>query len=240
MAVEKLIEFGKDILFPRRCPVCDDVLEFRRGLICAKCRNKIKPLKAPFCAVCGQPVRNMEAELCDLCSLGIHEFDKARAAVIYNDAAARVVLDMKNNNKRENADFMASCILERLGRDIINFRPDGIVPVPAAENVLAERGFNQAEIIALKISKYLHIPLYNSYVKRLKAAKQQKSLDLKGRRKNLKKSFIIQKNDVKLKRVILVDDVYTTGCTADELTSVLKSKGADSVMSVTFAAGVPR
>jgi predicted amidophosphoribosyltransferase len=56
----------------------------------------------------------------------------------------------------------------------------------------------------------------------------------------LKKSFIIQKNDVKLKRVILVDDVYTTGCTADELTSVLKSKVADSVMSVTFAAGVPR
>ncbi|MCR5526092.1 MAG: ComF family protein [Lachnospiraceae bacterium] len=240
MAVDELIELGKDILFPRRCPVCDEVMVFRSGLICKTCKPRVIPVRQPFCACCGKPLISSEAELCKICMVESRAFDKARAAVIYNDAAARIILDMKDNNKRENTDFIAECIIERLSKELKMFGAEGIIPVPLDEDAYMRRGFNQSELIALKLSKYLHIPIYNSVVKRLKAAKQQKSLDLNGRRKNLKRSFIIQKNDVKLKRVILVDDVYTTGCTADELSSVLKSKGVNSVMVVTFATGVPK
>ncbi|MCR4743743.1 MAG: ComF family protein [Lachnospiraceae bacterium] len=228
-----------DILFPRRCPVCDEVLKFGAGLICPDCRKKVLRVGSVSCRKCGKRLYDESLEYCEDCKREKHYFTKARSVFVYNDAMRNSVLRYKNHSRREYADFYAEMMEKYLGKEIKAFRADGMIAVPLTKKKLKKRGFDQAEFLAEKVSGRLGISLYKGFLKRLKDTDEQKLLSGAERRKNLKKAFIMSRNDVKLNRVILLDDVYTTGSTADEISVELLNAGIKSVMVVSLCSGTP-
>ena len=233
------VAFILDIVFPKRCPVCDRVLEFRGKAICGRCGRKLLLIGSKGCRKCGRLLRKSEDEYCKDCMTVSHTFDAGLSAFVYNDAMKRSIYRFKNGGRQEYAGFYADAILRNYERQIRSFGADAIVAVPLHKEKMYRRGYNQAELIAKELSKKLDIPLEKDLIKRKNRAVAQKTLDASKRRKNLKKAFIIKGNDVKLKRVIIVDDVYTTGSTMDELSLVLKRHGIEKVLALTVASGTP-
>ena len=194
---------------------------------------------AVSCRKCGKRLNDDRREYCEDCEKERHYFTKARSVFIYNDAMRKSVLRYKNHGRREYADFYAEAISAVLGREIRAFKADGLIAVPVSRRTFEKRGFNQAELIAEKVGKRLGIGLYKNYMSRIGDTTEQKTLNSAERRKNLKKAFIINRNDVKLKRVLVLDDVYTTGSTADVIASELRRSGTESVMMVSLCSGSP-
>ncbi len=128
---------------------------------------------------------------------------------------------------------MATLLAEEIGR----MNAEAIVPVPLHRDKLIYRGYNQAAILAKEISDYHNIPLREDLLIRVRKSEDQKKLDVFQRQNNLKKAFHIAQNDVKLKDIIVVDDVYTTGSTISTISSLLKEHGAENVYFLTLAIG---
>ena len=128
---------------------------------------------------------------------------------------------------------------EKKWRDFIGrVRPDVIVPVPLYRGKLRKRGYNQAACLARALGRSLELPVDEKLVKRVRNTAPMKHLNPTERQNNLKKAFIIGRNDVKLyDRIILVDDIYTTGTTLDEIAALLKEHGVSKVYCVTLACG---
>lgn len=125
-----------------------------------------------------------------------------------------------------------------LGDFILGTRPDVIVPVPLHPRKRKNRGYNQAACLARALGRKLDLPVDEDFVKRVKNTVPMKRLNPAERQNNLKKAFIIGRNDVKLyDRIILVDDIYTTGTTLDEIAALLKEHGVSKVYCVTLACG---
>lgn len=125
-----------------------------------------------------------------------------------------------------------------LGEFIRRVSPDVLVPVPLHRKKLKSRGYNQAACLARALGKNLGLPMDEKLVKRIRNTAPMKRLNPTERQNNLKKAFIIGRNDVKLyDRVILVDDIYTTGTTLDEIAALLKAGGVSEVYCVTLACG---
>ena len=119
-----------------------------------------------------------------------------------------------------------------------SWKVDALVPVPLHPARKRKRGYNQAELLALEIGKQLGLRVENNWLIRTKNTVPQKLLNGQERQNNLKKAFNIGRNDVKLyDRIILVDDIYTTGTTLDEIAALLKSHGVSEVYCVTLACG---
>ena len=126
---------------------------------------------------------------------------------------------------------------EYLGNFIRSIHPDALIPVPLHRKRKAVRGYNQAELLARVLGKHLEVPVYAGFLLREKNTSPLKYENPQERQNNLKKAFIIARNDVKLEKVILVDDIYTTGSTIDEATRTLRTAGVREVYFVTLAVG---
>lgn len=114
---------------------------------------------------------------------------------------------------------------------------DALIPVPVSEERLAQRGYNQAGLLARSVSRYLHIPVEEHILKRCRNTNAMKHMSAAARRSNLKKAFLVSAHDVKLSRVMLIDDIYTTGATIDACAALLLQAGAGSVCFATAAIG---
>lgn len=147
------------------------------------------------------------------------------------------IYQFKYGNKREYADFYVDKIVEQHGEWIISRKPQVFIPVPLYKLKKRQRGFNQAEILANKLSKAFHIPVESNLVVRCKKTIPQKELSEKERKNNMKNAFKITQSEVKLKRVMLVDDIYTTGSTIDEVAKILKKSGVEEVYFIVVCVG---
>ena len=143
----------------------------------------------------------------------------------------------KYDNKREYADFYIEEILKHYGTWIESLQVDAIIPVPLHRSKQRSRGFNQAELLAKGIGKALQIPVEAKVVERYRKTKVQNVLNDTERKNNVKKAFKIAGNVVKLKKVLLVDDIYTTGSTIDAIAEVLKEAGVEQVYICCLCAG---
>ena len=143
----------------------------------------------------------------------------------------------KYDNKREYADFYIEEILKHYGTWIESLQVDAIIPVPLHRSKQRSRGFNQAELLAKGIGKALQIPVEAKVVERYRKTKVQNVLNDTERKNNVKKAFKIAGNVVKLKKVLLVDDIYTTGSTIDAIAEVLKTAGVEQVYFCCLCAG---
>lgn len=225
------------LLFPRRCPLCGDIVIPRGEAVCPECRLAAPYVTEPRCAKCGKPLRYQEDEYCNDCHTRKHDYDKGLALFAYDDMVRQSIYRYKYENKREYADFYAAEICLRLGSEAKSWKADAIIPIPLHKSRLKQRGYNQSQLIAERVGATLDIPVLSDYVIRKKKTIAQKQLNPVERQNNLKRAFKISRNDVKLDTVILLDDIYTTGSTIDAVAALLKNTGTGKVFFIALSIG---
>lgn len=225
-----------DILYPRICPICNEIVSQRGADICRSCERKLTYVGDSYCMRCGKPVGE-DAEYCGDCMRIDHEYDEGCAALVYDEYMSKSIYRFKYNGKKEFAKFYARVMHERLGHMIDAWHVDGIIPVPVHKDKLCKRGYNQAALIAKELSARTKIPMYDHIVSRRLATAASKNLGAKERQNNLKKAFIVDRNVVKLDSVLIVDDIYTTGATVDAMARILKDSGVSKVYFATLCIG---
>ncbi len=223
------------LLFPLRCPVCDQIVRPFGEKICLECMKRLKPLTPPWCMKCGKKLWR-EQEYCSDCRRIEHRFIRGRALYEYSSAASSIYR-FKYKGRREYAEFFGEESAVFLGDFIRSVKPDGLVPVPLHRKRRRKRGYNQAKLLADVLGSRMNIPVYGNIVVRVKNTIPLKRLNPKERQNNLKKAFIVARNDVKLDTVIVVDDIYTTGSTIDEVSAALEKCGVKNIYFVTLACG---
>lgn len=227
-----------DVLFPPLCHVCRRFIPTAGELhICHDCRELMPPIVPPLCTVCGLPFAGAGTDhVCGSCSTSPPRFDAARAAFAYEGASRDLIHAFKYHNKTHLRRPLALMTIERLSEFIRSRRSDLIMPVPLHRKKLSGRGFNQAVLLGEILSQRLDIPLDRQNLGRIRWTEPQVNLAAPDRRINVKGAFAIREPAlVNGHRVLLVDDVLTTGSTADECGKVLKSAGAADVTVVTVA-----
>lgn len=235
--IRRIIDFLLDILFPRECPVCGDIAVSKGDYVCAACKGEFVPIRSPYCLKCGKQITDTGAQLCTGCLGKSHDFDEGRAAFLYNDAMRKSIYRFKYNNKQEYARYYGLIISQILGDKIKSYRADALIPVPMYKTKERKRGYNQATLIAKELSKHVDVPVREDIVARRKSTKIMRSLGAKEREKNIKKAFKLRKDSVKLNNVVIVDDIYTTGATADAVAACLKAGGVKHVYVIALATG---
>lgn len=228
----KIVDQVLDMIYPRRCPVCDDAVT-RPGLyICEECMDAFEPVREPYCMKCGSPLNDEGKITCGDCMKREHEFVSGRAAFVYDDVLKESVYRYKYGGRAEYADFYADAMISRLENYIRSCKADAVIPIPLHPSRQRKRGYNQAELLADRISVRLGIPVRKDILKRSAKTRVQKSLRAGQRQINLKNAFKIDSDDVKLKNILLVDDIYTTGSTMDAAARCLKEAGVKNVCYV--------
>ncbi len=233
--MKKLLSIILQLLFPLRCPVCDCILKYPEDKVCLECLKQLKLISPPWCMKCGKKLL-LPGEYCADCRARRHLFVQGRALYEYGSVSASIYR-FKYGNRRECVEFYGERLVEFLGDFIRRVEPDALIPVPLHRERMRKRGYNQAELLAKEVGKRMNIPVYADYLMRVKRTTPLKYENPEQRQNNLKKAFIIKQNDVKLKRVIIVDDVYTTGSTMDAAAGALSAAGIQEIYYVALACG---
>ncbi len=233
--VKRIWKLLLQLLFPLRCPVCDKIVTPFGEKICLECMPALKLLTPPWCMQCGKKLYR-EEEYCEDCRRIRHHFIRGRALYEYGSAAPSIYR-MKYGKRQEYADYFGEEIERWLGDFIRQVKPDALIPIPLHKKRLRRRGYNQAELLARAVSAYSGVPVCTKMLVRIKNTTPLKSQNPLERQNNLKRAFNIKQNDVKLKTIIIVDDIYTTGSTIDEAAAALQAAGVQNVYFITVACG---
>lgn len=225
-----------DLLYPRRCPVCDRAVKPFGSLICKACENKFVYIEEPYCMKCGKKLREEEREYCGDCMRHKHLFDRGRALFEYKSIADSIYR-FKYKGRQEYAAYYAECMAEKLGGWLAECHPDALVPVPIHRSKYRARGYNQAEVLARELHRITEIPIEADLIKRSRKTVPMKDLSASERQNNLKKAFKICRNDVKLNTIVIIDDIYTTGSTIDAMSYELKRAGIKHIYFLTLSIG---
>lgn len=233
---ETILETVLDLLFPKKCPVCDNIVGFGKGDICVQCLQKLKFINSPFCMKCGKPLEE-EDEYCFDCRRRKHLFRRGIAVFEYRSIASSIYR-FKYGRRQEYADFFGKCMSGRLEGQLKRWKAEALVPVPIHPSRKRERGYNQAQLLAKEISAWTGIPMRCDLIARKKKTAPQKDLNDAERQNNLKRAFKMMKNDVKLNTIVIIDDIYTTGSTIDAMAATLQEAGIKNIYFAVLAIGV--
>lgn len=232
----RAFEAISDLIFPRRCAVCDRPVDRLGQGVCLKCKSQIQYIKAPFCMKCGKQLNEPQQEYCNDCLRRKHFYLQGKALYDYGSMADSI-FRFKYMGRQEYAGFYGKELYDRYGFWLRAVRPDALVPVPIHASRKRKRGYNQAELLAAELSKYSGLPVNSKLIIRKKKTKPQKDLTTQERQNNLKKAFKICQNDVKLSTIVIIDDIYTTGSTIDDMAKLLMASGIQKVYYVALAVG---
>ncbi len=235
--LRKITKTAADLFYPRRCPVCFDIVKPMGELICPECAGKLVPVKNPVCKKCGKMVNHERTEYCLDCAGRERTFEYNLAVFEYNDQASSSMSAIKYKNKREYLDFYREAAWYRFGKRLAVMNPDVIVPVPIHPARRRERGFNQAAILAFGLSEYLKIPVCEKALIRWKKTAPQKELSPIERLRNLRQAFEPGILPPGAKKILLIDDIYTTGSTLEACAQILKIMGARQIYTLTLFIG---
>lgn len=228
-----------DCIFPPLCHHCREPLhDSRKVRLCDSCLAGVTPLDAPLCPLCGRPFLygSCSDHLCGACSLTLPTFDSARGALLFDGAVRELIHQFKYSGKTMLRRPLALLAADHLDRFVIETGPDVIIPVPLHHKRLRQRGFNQAILLGEIFAQKWRLPLLRNSLRRVRWTEPQVNLSAAERLENVKGAFALADIvAVAGKRVLLVDDVYTTGSTVKECAKVLKSGGAQSVTAITVA-----
>jgi ComF family protein len=227
-----------DILFPQCCLACGIGLENRQEIsYCGKCRQTIRFILEPYCTICGKPFDKAAGtnHLCGHCLRKGWFFKKARAAVGYQSPIAEAVKIFKYNGKMSGLATFAALSQNFLRLQPLE-QPDLVIPVPLHRKRLRQRGFNQALILSKKIFPEYITRINTQALKRHIWIRPQTGLKGAERLKNVKNAFMVCKpEEITNKKILLVDDVFTTGATVNECARILLKNRAAEVHVFTFA-----
>jgi ComF family protein len=225
-----------NVMLPPLCLRCDAVVAETESL-CQSCWPKMQYLSAPQCACCGLPfdIPMEETALCGDCLRAQPHFTAARSVLLYNQESRDLVLGFKHGDQTHLAPAFAEWMLRVLTNDMKKI--DAIVPIPLHRRRLFERRYNQAGLIAAIMAKKMNVPYQPEILRRWRATPSQGHKSRNEREKNVAGAFDIshKKADIKGRRYLLVDDVLTTGATANECARILKNAGAEAIYVITLA-----
>lgn len=253
---------GKKILglvYPPRCPVCDSLLTqeeaayfhpaFRKGILgqdqsgpiglCRFCIPKLTVIGEPVCLHCGRPVDGERTEYCFDCKKKDlkHSFYQGKALFLYKGGAPKMMYRFKYGGRQEYGDFFALTALRQHGEWLERIHAQAVLPVPMYDKKRRLRGYNQAESFGRQLAILMGIPCWTRGVRRIRDTQPMKELDDAGRKINLRNAFQATNSVVKYKRVLVVDDIYTTGSTADEVADTLMQAGVERIYFLSLCIG---
>ena len=239
---KKLKENILDVIYPKhiKCIFCDEELnEEAHNDTCVECLHRL-PFIMHGCPKCGGIIDDNNTGVCDTCkrNMNTYYFDEAKSVFVYMDEVVSLVHNYKIKNIRYLSEPIGKYLAERFVTWGINV--DYITAVPLHENREKQRRFNQAREMALVVSELVNVP-YIDCVKKVVDNKRQASLDMNERKTNVIDAYKFDsgyKDRIKNKNVLLIDDVFTTGATTNEVSKVLKHAGAKAVFILTFAHSV--
>lgn len=217
-------------IFPKNyaCLLCSKEI-FDGGDLCPECERTITYNDGTVCPVCGR--KTELDQICLECKAQAPLFDKGVSAMVYEGGARNLILKYKNDNAYLK-DYLAKKLYEKCS----SFTDaEAVCFVPMTKKDFRKRGYNQAELLANELAKMLALPVLKNAIEKVKASGAQKSLTRVQRLENLKGCFKAKREEVKDKTLIVVDDVLTTGATADAVCKELKKRGAKKLYYVTVA-----
>lgn len=229
-----------DLVYPPTCPGCG-VRTGGHGGFCPSCWREIRFIERPYCEALGLPF-TYDPGPGMLSAQAIAEppvFDRLRAAAIFEGAARNLVHGLKYRDRTDLAAMMAGWMLRASDGHVA--AADAILPVPLHRMRFASRKFNQAAELGRQVAHKSGKPFLASTLVRVKRTSRQVGLSARAREDNVRAAFAIapgREADVFGRRLVLVDDVYTTGATVSAATRVLKRAGAAEVTVLTFAMAV--
>jgi ComF family protein len=231
------LRLALDFALPQLCPSCREPLGDGNGL-CAHCWSRLSLIEPPYCARLGIPftydpgpgLLSMEA------IANPPSYDRARAAVRYDDISRALVHSLKYGDRLDLAPTMGQW-MARAGRELLS-DADALVPVPLHWRRLWARRFNQSAALAGVISELTGVPVVHGGLKRVRATPQQVGKSKTERADNVQGAFRVAKeheSDIAERRLVLIDDVLTSGATVDACARVLSRAGAGHVDVLVFA-----
>ena len=232
----KIFSLFKEILYPEniKCIVCnEEIFTSDAFSICPKCLDKLSFLNDKICKICGVKIFG-EGNLCERCVKNEYkEIKLARAVFEYDENLKILIHKLKYDNQKFLAKPLSNILYNYFThRDEIN-DVDIIIPIPLHEKRLKQRGYNQTELL-LQSFKETNL-IRTDIVKRVKDTPTQTKLTKEERMENLKDAFeIVDKDEIKNKRILIVDDIFTTGSTALTLAKLLVKNKAKSVKCLTL------
>lgn len=226
-----------DLIVPPSCPACG-ARTADPATLCSACWRETKRISRPFCERLALPF-SLDPGLDTISPAALAHpprWDRARAAVLYEGPATQLVTGLKFGDRLEVAPFLAA-EMARAGVDILR-DADALVPVPLHPRRLFQRRFNQAAVLAHGVSRRSSVPVLVNVLRRVKATPPQIGLTKEGRARNVVGAFAVpaaKRAAITGQRLVLVDDVLTTGATLEACARVLRRAGAASVDVLVYA-----
>lgn len=222
---------GRGVL-PPRCLVCGGAGQARRDL-CVACNDEL-PWNEPACGRCALPLPR-DVDRCGDCLVAPPAYERCIAPLRYAAPLDRLLPSFKFHAGLAQGRLLAQLVLERI--DVVELRAgiDVVVPLPLHRSRLGQRGYNQALELARPLASALDRPLQPGLLHRIRATRAQTDLDAAARRRNVRGAFNAPQHRLQRQRVLLVDDVITTGATASEAASTLLAAGASCVWMLATA-----
>jgi competence protein ComFC len=226
-----------DILYPPdlSCILCGEEAFIVPGYsLCRPCFDQLPFIRSSVCGVCGRPMD--KGEICPDCSVQDHHFHQACSVFEYSPEIQKLIYRFKYGGQTYLAPFLGRCMAEKL--ESMENRPSiqGLVPVPLHPNRRRKRGFNQAELMAREMEKRTGIPVLDRVLIRKRDTSAQAGLRRLERMENMANAFAFRnREEIQSKILLLIDDIYTTGATAEQCSRVLMEAGASRVYVMTAA-----
>ena len=229
-----------DTVLPPRCLACGELVD-RQGQLCAACWLGLDFIARPYCAVCGLPFAyDMGADaVCGACLAEPPAFDQARAALVYNDLSARLIVGFKHGDRTHHAPAFARW-LHTAGGDLLE-AADIVTAVPLHPGRLWRRRFNQSAMMASFLARDVGKPAQPDLLRRTRPTPPQSGRTRLQRFENVRAAFAVRKSRqamVKGARIVVIDDVFTTGATTGAVARCLARAGAEHVSVLTLARAV--
>lgn len=226
-------------ILPARCPVSGEIVA-TQGSLSPKAWQALNFISDPICTCCGLPLeismKDMGELLCGGCTAFPKTYRRARSAVAYDDASRGLILGFKHGDQLHlTLTFIPW--LKTVGGELLQ-DADLLVPVPLHWRRLIKRRYNQSAVIAQRLSRETGLAYVPEALKRIRHTPVQGHLSARERYKNVSKAFSVdlkQRDVIKDKKIVLIDDVYTTGATVEECAGALYAAGAARVDVLTVA-----
>ena len=222
------------LFFPTRCAICAKEGE----IFCRDCLALVSLLDNARCPGCGSYKINLPGEFCPICKREFH-LDGLISATVYTDPFIKKMISLFKYPPfaKDLAKSFTFLIISQLKLQDNNFSEFILSYIPLDRASLRHRGFNQSKLLAQELGKSLNLPVYE-LLEKIKKTKPQKNLNKEERKENIQNAFCVSKDAkefVQNKKIIVVDDVYTTGATLNEAARVLKQAGAKKIWGMTVA-----
>ncbi len=237
----------KNLLFPAFCRRCDARILTEENLYyCPQCWSEIRLIERPYCSVCGRPhdkaagfTERDNFPCADCGTIKRRPYGRMYAATVYDDLVKEAILLFKYGSRELLVGPLGSLMIEFAEREVDFEQYNAVVPVPLHRVRQRERGFNQAAELARCLTERFGDLTVQNGLLRIRDTRQQTRLSGVERRRNIKGAFALaQEMDCHGKRILLVDDVITTGATAEECARTLRRGGATTVDVLAVARAV--